>query len=70
MDLAKLSVEELEAELLRRISKPNELLLGPLDLLPWRVVGRSVCLSVSPSTPLTRQPMFEFFSKLVGIFLG
>ena len=21
-------------------------LLGPLDLLPWRVVGRSVCLSV------------------------
>ena len=31
--------------------------IGPLDLLPWRVVGRSVCLSV------TRQPMFRFFSK-------
>ena len=44
--------------------------LGPLDLLPWRVVGRSVCLSVRPSTPLTRQPMLGFFSKLVGIFLG
>ena len=35
-------------------------------LLPWRVVGPSV----HPSTPLTRQPMFGFFSKLVGIFLG
>ena len=46
--------------------------LGPLDLLPWRVVGRSVsvCLSVCLSTPVTRQPMFGFFSKSVGIFLG
>ena len=51
-----------------------ESFLGPLDLLPWRVVGRSVgrsvCLSVCLSTPVTRQPMFGFFSKLVRIFLG
>ena len=35
--------------------------LGPLDLLPWRVVGRSVRLSTS----VTQQPMFGFFSKSV-----
>ena len=40
--------------------------LGPLDLLPWRVVGRSI----GPSTPVTRQPILGSFSKLVGIFLG
>ena len=46
----------------------NELnaFLGPLDLLPWRVVGRSVCLSVCLSTPVTRQPMFGFFFKIGG----
>ena len=41
--------------------------LGPLlDLLQWRIVGRSVCLS----TPVTRQPMFGFFSKSVEYSLG
>ena len=44
--------------------------LGPLDLLPWRVVGRSVGRSVRLSTSATRQPIFGLFSKLVGIFLG
>ena len=43
---------------------------GPIAVARRRSVGRSVCLSVRPSTPLTRQPMFGFFSKLVGIFLG
>ena len=46
------------------------LFLGPLDLLPWRVVGRSVRPSVRPSTPVTRQPIFGSFSNLVEIFLG
>ena len=44
--------------------------LGPLDLLPWRVIGPSVGPSVRPSTPVTRQPIFGSFSKSVGIFLG
>ena len=35
-----------------------------------RSVGRSVSRSVRPSTPVTRQPIFGSFSKLVGIFLG
>ena len=44
---------------------PKEVFLGPL-ILPWCVVGRSVCLSARPSTPVTRQPMFWIFSKIGG----
>ena len=43
--------------------------LGPLDLLPWRVVGRSVCPSVNTCNSATKQ-WSDFFSKSVGIFLG
>ena len=43
---------------------------GPIAVARRRSVGRSVCLSVCLSTPVTRQPMFGFFSKSVGIFLG
>ena len=37
------------------------IILDPLDLLLWRVVGRSVGPSVCLLTSVTRQPMFGFF---------
>ena len=41
--------------------------LGPPDLLPWRIVGRSVGQSVHLSTSVTPQPMLGFFSKSLNI---